>query len=68
MSMRRGNCGELYFEPLARHHIEVMIPARNAETKRDVIEYIEEHFNEERQLVLKAELEEESKNETWISR
>lgn len=57
MIMRQGEYGELFFNRLPQCRFEVMVPERYAKTKRQIIKYIEEHFSEERQLILKNELE-----------
>lgn len=62
--MHRGKFGELYFKQLPRFSCEVMIPALFAQTTKDIIRYIEEHFNVVNQKILKKEFEND-KRQIW---
>lgn len=55
--MHRGKFGELYFESLPGYVTPVMIPALDAMTKKGIEKYIEEHFEEKHQKILKEEFE-----------
>lgn len=53
--MRKGKVGELYFEALPGYSQEVMIPVAHAKTRKEVMEYIEEHFDRKSQVILTLE-------------
>ena len=59
--MREGKVGELYFENLPGHSVGVMIPAAYTKTRKEVMDYIEEHFDKKFQAILKSEYEKDYK-------
>lgn len=59
--MREGRVGELYFETLPEHSVEVMIPAAYTKTRKEVMDYINTHFDEKFQAILKSEYEKDYK-------
>lgn len=59
--MRKGEAGELYFTKLPRYVGEVMIPSCAAKTQVETMQYIEDHFDEKFQVILKMEYNKDRK-------